>query len=73
MPRAVAIDASTNRVYWANTSDPALGQASANGGEGGAVFTDGLPIGANGIAIDPIAKRVYWGAPKNPTRSPSRA
>ena len=64
MPRGVAVDASTNRVYWPNTGDSGIGFASANGGEGGSVFTDGLPLDSpNGIAIDPIAKRVYWGAP----------
>ena len=66
MPRSIAIDASTNRVYWANTSSPAI--TYVNGGEGGSVFTDGLETGnLQGIAIDPIAQRVYWGAPNNDT------
>ena len=61
MPRSIAIDASTNRVYWANSSSPAI--TFVNGSEGGSVFTDGLETdNLQGIAIDPIAQRVFWGA-----------
>jgi DNA-binding beta-propeller fold protein YncE len=61
MPRSIAIDASTNRVYWANSSSPAI--TYVNGSEGGSVFTDGIETGnLQGIAIDPIAQRVFWGA-----------
>ena len=63
MPRGVAVDASSNLVYWPNSGDSGIGFASANGGGGGSVFTDGLALDSpNGIAIDPIAKRVYWAA-----------
>ena len=66
MPRSIAIDASTNRVYWANSSSPAI--TCVNGSEGGSVFTDGLETdNLQGIAIDPIAQRVFWGAPENDT------
>ena len=66
MPRSIAIDASTNRVYWANSSSPAI--TYVNGSEGGSVFTDGIETdNLQGIAIDPIAQRVFWGSPENDT------
>jgi DNA-binding beta-propeller fold protein YncE len=60
-PQGVAVDPSSNRIYWADSGDNKISYASLDGGGGSALNTTGatvdLPIG---IAIDPAAGRIYW-------------
>ncbi len=68
-PRGVAIDPSAGRIYWANHGADEMGTtisyAALDGsGRGGDLITSGPPMtieGPEGVAIDPVTRRIYWG------------
>jgi hypothetical protein len=63
-PEGIAVDPVTETVYWANTvKDGSIGYASANGGGGGLLNTNGVTSLEEPykIALDTVNGRVYWG------------
>jgi hypothetical protein len=62
-PRGLALDLRTHRIYWANHDGYTISYANLDGSGGGNLNTTGatLPYDAEGVAIDPVAERIYWG------------
>lgn len=69
-PWGLAIDTASNRVYWANyqggdTNGGSISWANLDGTGGGNLYTAASPgcsmlNGANGVAIDRAANKIYW-------------
>jgi Low-density lipoprotein receptor repeat class B len=57
----LAIDASSNRIYWTDTGTNTIGFASLGGGMRGQLDTTGAVLDEPvGLAIDPVAGKIYW-------------
>ena len=66
-PMGLAIDPAAGKIYWANWGYPPLGTgttiswANLNGSGGGDLpIAPGMVNGPHGLAIDPIAGKIYW-------------
>ncbi len=57
----LAIDASSNKLYWIERNTDTIHFTSLNGGPGGVLDTSGATVrNPAGLAIDPAAGRIYW-------------
>jgi sugar lactone lactonase YvrE len=73
IPEGIAIDQAQNRVYWANYGPESIAYASLDGiGPSGELSIPGnLLKGLIGLAIEPIANRVYWSTVESGGTPPS--
>jgi hypothetical protein len=67
-PRGVALDRAAGKIYWANFFGETISYANLDGSGGGNINTTGATFpdpltheGPEGVALDPVAKRIYWG------------
>jgi DNA-binding beta-propeller fold protein YncE len=50
-----------NRIYWSNYDNNTISYANLDGSGGGIINTTGATVqGPMGLALDPVAGRVYW-------------
>ncbi len=57
----LAIDSATGRLYYVSESEDRIGYVNLDGSGGGNLDIGGAPIdGAEGLAIDPAARIIYW-------------
>ena len=60
-PNGVAIDLTTNEIYWADRTNNMISFAKLDGTGGGQLNTTGATLSApRGVAIDPATHRIYW-------------
>jgi hypothetical protein len=60
----IAIDTADGRIYWGNTGagEASISYANTNNSGGGNISLAGAspPQDISGLAIDPVAKKIYW-------------
>jgi len=57
----LAIDASSNRIFWSDAGNDTISFANLGGGAIGQLDTTGAIVNEPvGLAIDPVAGRIYW-------------
>jgi hypothetical protein len=61
-PAGLAVDTSSNRIYWADAATESIAFAGLDGSGAGKLDTGSVKIERpGGLAIDPTAQRIYWG------------